>query len=183
MLFLSLVVFEANATDTPEDIFWQSVRNSDLVEEYHLYVEQYPKGKYLSDAWRRISQFEVAKKPALARKDADRGPQWAEADNGSDINWNEATRYCVNKGSDWRLPTSAELQASYQSGHSTPCSPVSGQFTCKAASGSRLTGPLFWTNEQNGPSEAWYVVLNAGHRNAYPVESRNHFRALCVRQS
>jgi formylglycine-generating enzyme required for sulfatase activity len=56
----------ADAADTPEDIFWKSVKKSDVAEEYKLYVEQYPKGKYLSDAWRRIGALEAlrdVKKP------------------------------------------------------------------------------------------------------------------------
>jgi len=104
--------------------------------------------------------------------------EWASSDNGANINWNGATNYCASKGSGWRLPTSAELQVNYQSGHSTPC----GQYTCKVSSNSRLTGPLFWTNERNGSYEAWYVPLYAGGRNARTAENGDHARALCVRQ-
>ena len=49
----------AHATDTPEDIFWNSVSRTNLVEEYQLYVEQYPKGKYLKEARKRMRQFEA----------------------------------------------------------------------------------------------------------------------------
>jgi hypothetical protein len=104
--------------------------------------------------------------------------QWADADNGADINWNEATQYCTSKGSGWRLPTSAELQASSQSGHSTPC----GAWTCKVSSNSRLTSAFFWSSEPNGSAEAWLVSLFNGNRAAIRAESRGATRALCVRQ-
>lgn len=105
--------------------------------------------------------------------------QWAEADNDSDVNWNEAVRYCATKGNGWRLPTSAELQASYESGHSTPCF----AHTCKISSNSRLTGNFYWSNESNGSSEAWGLSLRTGYRGGYPVEYRSFGnRALCVRR-
>ncbi len=68
LLILSLGLFSliTNAADTPEEGFWKSVTRSDLVEEYRLYVEQYPKGKYLGKAWRRIGQLETEQKSALA---------------------------------------------------------------------------------------------------------------------
>ena len=105
--------------------------------------------------------------------------EWADSDNGSDINWSEATQYCESKGRGWRLPTSAELQASYRSGHSTPC----GQWTCKASSKSRLTGPAFWTNERDDyTTDAWAVSLYVGKRGTTPVENGILKRALCLRR-
>jgi uncharacterized caspase-like protein/formylglycine-generating enzyme required for sulfatase activity len=104
--------------------------------------------------------------------------EWANSDNGADINWNEATHYCASKGSGWRLPTSAELLASYQSGHSTPC----GKWTCNISSNSRLTGPAFWTNERDDHSEALAVSLYVGKKGGAPVQERTLKRALCLRQ-
>ncbi len=59
IVVLSLTVLTANAADTPEDIFWKSVRKTDAVEEYRLYLEQYPKGRYIGEAWRRIGAIEA----------------------------------------------------------------------------------------------------------------------------
>jgi hypothetical protein len=59
---LGLFTLVTSAADTPEDIFWKSVSKSDVIEEYHLYLDQYPKGKYLSDAWRRIGALEALQK-------------------------------------------------------------------------------------------------------------------------
>jgi len=56
---LSRFALTAITADTPEDVFWKSVQKTDVLEEYRLYVEQYPKGKYLSDALRRIGALEA----------------------------------------------------------------------------------------------------------------------------
>jgi tetratricopeptide (TPR) repeat protein len=108
------------------------------------------------------------------------GLEWAESDNGADINWNKAKIYCASKGSGWRLPTVAELQSNYQSGQSTYC----GKFNpkCNVASKSLLTGPWFWSNEPNGSSEAWYVTLVFGTRDTNRVGYLDFSRALCVRR-
>jgi len=111
------------------------------------------------------------------------GSEWAESDNGEDINWNEAKNYCASKGSGWRLPTVAELQSSHQSGQAMPCgATLFISNTCKVVSKSRLTGPWFWSNEPNGSSEGWTVTLINGSRFATDVEYRSKHRALCVRR-
>jgi hypothetical protein len=127
----------------------------------------------------RQEAVRVADEQRKAREEAARGPQWAESDNGANIDWKEATAYCASKGSGWRLPTVAELQSSYQSGQSTPCGP----FTCNVASKSRLTAPFFWSNANKGSSEAWVVVLTSGGKFTHDAEDRNARRALCVRRS
>jgi len=109
------------------------------------------------------------------------GLEWADSDNGKDINWKKATQYCATKGKGWRLPTEAELLASYQSGHETPCGWYT--FKCKVSSNSRLTGPSFWTNDEFLPSEAWYIDLISGSVIGRSVEYKNFVRALCIRRS
>lgn len=59
MLMSSLTILAAYAADTPEDVFWRSVSKSDVVEEYRLYIEQYPNGKFVTEAWRRIGRGEA----------------------------------------------------------------------------------------------------------------------------
>lgn len=108
------------------------------------------------------------------------GLEWAKSDNGKHINWHKATQYCASNGKGWRLPTEAELLASYKSGHETPCGWYS--FNCKVSSNSRLTGPAFWTNEEFHSSTAWSVNLISGSVVGRNVEHRDHLRALCVRR-
>jgi hypothetical protein len=128
----------------------------------------------------RLEAVRVAEQQRKAREEAARSPQWAESDNGADINWAEAKDYCASKGSGWRLPTVAELRGSYEPTRSTPC----GQYTCKVASKFRLTGPLFWSNQQPSSNSqmAETVTLIEGWDRAYSVEWRSPIRALCVRQ-
>jgi hypothetical protein len=67
LLMLSLFVgVAAHAADSPEDVFWNSVKKANVAEEYRLYAEQYPRGKYLAETWRRIGQIEGAEQSALA---------------------------------------------------------------------------------------------------------------------
>lgn len=46
-----------------EDVFWQSVQKSDVLEEYRIYIKQYPNGKYQKQAKRRIRQLEAKENP------------------------------------------------------------------------------------------------------------------------
>ncbi len=50
-------------------------------------------------------------------KDTKTGLMWAAKDNGEDINWQDAKRYCENyRGggyNDWRMPTLDELKGTY----------------------------------------------------------------------
>ncbi|MDP1732867.1 MAG: SUMF1/EgtB/PvdO family nonheme iron enzyme [Sulfuritalea sp.] len=118
----------------------------------------------------------------IVRPETTRGLDWAESDNGADINWHEAKQYCANKGSGWRLPSVAELQSNYNSGQPTSCGIL---YRCRVASKSNLTGQLFWSNEPNGPSQAWNVYLGdgTGDRSTDMMDSRGRGkRALCVRR-
>jgi len=56
------------ADSSKEDMFWNSVKQSDAIEEYRVYVEQYPNGKHIGEAWRRIGQLEAEEKLALAAR-------------------------------------------------------------------------------------------------------------------
>lgn len=109
------------------------------------------------------------------------GLEWTQADNGSDINWRNAKRYCEGKGGGWRLPDKDELYAIYdQSGAlTTPCN---GQ-TCEVSPLFRLSGLGYWSGTAEGSSEAWYVFLDDGHRYPYTVSYAGNLRALCVRRS
>ena len=119
-------------------------------------------------------------------KDNEQNLIWAESDNGSNINWNDATRYCSSLGSGWALPSSVALQSMYDASGKYPATNVySGTtYTVKPATPLiKFTGAGYWTNEQNGSSEAWNVLLGAGFRYSYPVDFPDVMRALCVLRS
>jgi serine/threonine protein kinase len=122
----------------------------------------------------------------------DRGQNliWASADNGSDINWGDAQRYCSAKGSGWTLPTAAALQSLYDDSgayrrewkmtHSSTTYDVAAK---PATPLIQISSCCFWSNEANGSSEAWYVGLGSGDRGSGPVAHAGYSRALCVRRS
>ncbi len=149
---------------------------------YERFLEIEPRGELAEHTRRILAQFandsRAAEGRRKAQEEAIRGLQWADADNGANINWIEADRYCTNKGSGWRLPTMDELQASYELGHTTPC----GDYTCKVSSNSRLTAPTFWSGEPYRPRQSWYFQLDNGYRLATGVEVQFYLRALCVRR-
>ncbi|MGE0371866.1 MAG: DUF1566 domain-containing protein [Gammaproteobacteria bacterium] len=107
-----------------------------------------------------------------------RGLEWTQSDNGSDIDWKAAIAYCAAKGGGWRLPTVAELESLYAA---SLAGVTCGGWTCEVSPLLRLTGPLFWSNESNGSSEAWYVFLIDGLRYSVPRSYAPYVRALCVR--
>jgi Protein of unknown function (DUF1566) len=110
------------------------------------------------------------------------GLQWAQSDNGSDIDWNTAGKFCAGMGSGWRLPSVAELLSIYdKSGKaSTGCGPG---FTCQVSSLFHLTGPWAWTNEPSNPMSTWIVILTKGSSTTYVVSDATKKRALCVLSS
>lgn len=111
-------------------------------------------------------------------RDTKTGLEWTQSDNGSEINWSEATRYCTGKGDGWRLGSPDELESLYDTAQSTSC----GKHTCRVSPNFRLTASWFWSNELKGSSYAWTVYLHVGNRYAHHVEPRYYTRALCVRR-
>lgn len=64
---------------------------------------------------RKQAEAEAALHPTWA--DPDTGLMWTKKDNGSDVDWNQASDYCSKLQlagyKDWRLPTIEELQGIY----------------------------------------------------------------------
>ena len=107
-------------------------------------------------------------------RDARTGLNWAQADNGTAINWQDAEQFCAGRG--LRLPTVAQLQGIFDKAQKNPC----GEFTCGVSPLFRLTGINLWTSERNGPLEAWYVNLYSGFRSSHAITSVTGTSALCV---
>ncbi len=119
-------------------------------------------------------------------KDNEQNLIWAERDNGSDINWTNATQYCSGLGSGWTLPSTGNLQSMYDaSGKKTILLNYQGtNYSIKVATPLiNFTGGGYWTNEQNGASEAWFVHLADGTWDSFTVALTFSGRALCVRRS
>ena len=191
---LASVVVESTGRSTrgdPEEDAWQATKSANTVAAYDAFLGEFPKGRYAGAA--RISKttlqgqssmqqahiasiYQHPSTPSTLTENA--GPEWALSDNGSDVNWNEATEYCASKGSGWRLPASAELMSIYDPNVSTSC----GQWVCHADGKYRLTGPVLWTNETSSSSRTYGIFFSAGEKNSYLSESRSNARALCLRR-
>ncbi|UWZ83035.1 Lcl C-terminal domain-containing protein [Occallatibacter riparius] len=121
---------------------------------------------------------------------------WAGGDNGRDVSWKAAVKYCRDLRlagySDWRLATVAELGAIYDRNANAPGLAGSGKdssFTYHVKGNLFLTGDQ-WSSERinddrGHPSGyAWYYDFNEGRSDNEPSGfpySSSLMRALCVR--
>lgn len=96
--------------------------------------------------------------------DTSTGLVWASKDNGEDINWNDAKRYCENyRGggyTDWRMPTQDELAKLYEP-DAENTNPSTGE--CK---GNYRINRLFhitccclWASETRGSEAAFFNLV------------------------
>jgi hypothetical protein len=130
--------------------------------------------------------------------DPSTGLMWAGKDNGKDMSWHNAIKYCRNLRlagySDWRLATLAELRTIYDRNANAPGSAGSGKdssFTYHVKGNLFLTGDE-WSSERinddrGHPSGyARYFDFNEGRSDNDPSGfpySSSLMRALCVRGS
>ena len=121
---------------------------------------------------------------------------WTAKDNGNDINWGKAVKYCKNLSlvgySDWRLPSIDELEKIYDgSGFNAPHFKGSILALAGKAKGSLLlTGAREWSSSRvlddrgHRTGIAWQYDFAHGERWRYdPLGYKSQLRALCVRGS
>lgn len=122
--------------------------------------------------------------------DTKTGLMWAAKDNGHNINWPEAKKYCesfrLGGFTDWRMPTIKELETLYDSsstGFKTQCS---GYPTfVKTFFNERLSCPWLWASDYDGSSHAetaFFCFTNGEWYSQHKFVSR-FFRVLPVRSS
>jgi hypothetical protein len=122
---------------------------------------------------------------------------WAAKDNGKDVKWKNAVKYCRDLRlagySDWRLATLDELKGIYdKSANASGLSgPDNGPSTWHVRGHLFLTG-YQWSSERRNDDRghpsgyAWYFDFNDGRSNNQPSGFPYPFtfmRALCVRRS
>ena len=127
------------------------------------------------------------------------GLVWAGKDNGRDVNWHDAVRYCrdlrLGGYSDWRLPTTVELKGIYDRNADAPgrAGPGKGRdFSWHVKGNLFLTG-VQWSTSQRVDDRgrpnglAWYFDFTNGVQNdddasRFGGRFANYGRrALCVR--
>jgi len=124
------------------------------------------------------------------------GLMWAGRDNGRDVSWKKAMKYCRDLRlagySDWRLANMAELQGDYDSTANAPGLACTGRklgdFTFHVKGNLFLTGNQWSSNyrmdDRGRPiGYAYYFDFNSGK----PDDDQGGYsygkRALCVRGS
>jgi hypothetical protein len=127
-----------------------------------------------------------------------RGPMWAPRDDGKNVSWKGALKYCRDLRlagySNWRLASRTELGAIYDRNANAPGSAGSGRdssFTYHVKGDLFLTGDE-WSSERinddrGRPSAySWYFDFNEGRSDEQPSGfpyPHSLMRALCVRGS
>jgi Protein of unknown function (DUF1566) len=133
--------------------------------------------------------------------DPSTGLMWAGKDNGKDVSWKKAVKYCrdlrLGGYSDWRLAMLAELEGIYDKSVSAPGlarlgGPAKGSpFTWHVKGNLFLTGNQ-WSSSQRSDDRGhpsgyvWYFDFNEGRSKNDPTGwpySFNNSRALCARGS
>ena len=118
---------------------------------------------------------------------------WTVKDNGDDVTWHQAMKYCrdlrLDGNSDWRLPTLPELAGIYDKSVEAPgrAGPPkkSRPFTFHVKGNLFLTGNQWSsTRVSEGSAFAWRFDFNEGRSfNGDKIWFYTNKRALCVRSS
>jgi len=117
-------------------------------------------------------------------KDTKTGLMWASKDNGEDMNWAAAKRYCENyRGGgypDWRMPTQEELEGLWDSSESYRATQAA--FSVHLTKLIELSSCCPWASETDGGSKAIAVTfLRFGTGSWYDQSFSGRYRALPLR--
>ena len=127
--------------------------------------------------------------------DPSTGLIWTAKDNGNDITWGKAMKYCrklrLAGYSDWRLPSVDELERIYDGSGFTAPHPkdVIPILAGRANGGLLLTGAREWSSNRvlddrgHNTGFAWEYDFPHGRRWKDPLGYTGSLRALCVRGS
>jgi hypothetical protein len=109
-------------------------------------------------------------------KDTKTGLMWASKDNGEDIKWEDAKRYCENYRvggyTDWRMPTLDELKGLYDKSESYQ--PTQTTYMTKLI---ELSSCCPWTSETRGSGAAFFNFYD-GSSYWIPQSISNHVRRV-----
>jgi hypothetical protein len=157
--------------------------------------------KMQHDRQLEMQQAETAREPAEADAalnptwtDPATGLMWTGKDNGSDVDWNQASAYCSNLrlagNNDWRLPTIEELEGIYDPSVSIKTVSDYGVINLHVKGNLKLTGWQWSSSQGDAPGKPWQVAWHfifhhsTGERqNGFSLQFSYSMRALCVRRS
>jgi hypothetical protein len=114
------------------------------------------------------------------------GLMWAAKDNGSDVNWDNAKKYCESyRGggyANWRMPTQNELEGLYDGTkpYKTDCG-----FDVHLTKLIRFTCIFAWASDTFGSAEAASFYFGPDGGNAFMVKksTTKNYRTLPVRSN
>jgi hypothetical protein len=125
--------------------------------------------------------------------DPSTGLTWAARDNGKDVSWNGAVKYCrtsrIGGYSDWRLATLDELKGIYDENANSPGRAGKRAVTWHIKGDLFLTGHPWSSNYRSddrgrNSGYSWFLDFNDGRSSNQPSGfpySSSFRRALCVR--
>jgi hypothetical protein len=106
----------------------------------------------MSRAQSAKSDLNSAQEPQIDWVDPTTGLMWARKDNGKDIRWGKAKKFCrdlrLDGQSDWRLPTIGELQRLYDKSAEAPGVNPPSHWHGAEAMNYHMKGNLFLTGDQ-----------------------------------
>jgi hypothetical protein len=128
-------------------------------------------------------RFVPAKRTEIARRviDTYNGAIWFADDSGFDLDWAEASEWCVKRGARARLPHRAEVATLQQAGDwfQSEC----GEFNLPVSHSFSLCGSEFWTLDEIGDANAEVANLarsNVAVRFKSTVKADKAAHALCL---
>ncbi len=105
---------------------------------------------------------------------------WADTDNGLDVNWVEAKEYCSKLGPGWRLPSLKEFLGVIDTSMSTETS--CGNRSCYTSSKFKLRSDTFWSGQEvEPPKGAFMFIFSVGSPFAGNAGAKQA-RAWCLKQ-
>ena len=113
------------------------------------------------------------------------GLMWAAKDNGSNINWDNAKKYCETyRGggyADWRLPTQGELEAIYSA--AKPFKTACG-FDAYLTNLIKVSCVMIWGSDTFGAeASSFYFGPDGGQSFLAKKSTTNNYRVLPVRRA
>ncbi|GEM_PF-1227825 len=202
-----ITIAQSNVGDAANDrAFWDSVKDSKNPEELRAYIEQFPNGIFSPLAKARLKALEKGEAQSQYSKtvvsdvsdlketgrdgrfiaydngrvlDTKTNLMWAARDNGEDISWSDAKRYCesYSRGGykDWRMPTEDELKTLYDANKRN-------HYGYRVTDMIGISGIFVWASEtSNFFGTARSVSFTRGGGWAYPMSLGDTRRALPVR--